>query len=119
METLLEILGEANVWAFLFTTFVMFGYCAWLTGQAVANGWRPTWHVAAYAFLLALGNRFASWALFGGELGSLTGLLVAIAAAFAIATFSHRATRARKMVTQYPWLYARHGLFGWREKASG
>jgi hypothetical protein len=26
-----------------------------------------------------------------------------------------RATRARQMVQQYPWLYARSGPLGWRE----
>jgi len=25
---------------------------------------------------------------------------------------------ARKMVTQYPWIYERAGLLSWREKAS-
>ena len=28
-----------------------------------------------------------------------------------------RITQARKMVTQYPWIYERNGLFGWRLKA--
>ena len=32
-----------------------------------------------------------------------------------IALTAHRVTRARKMVNQYPWLYARSGLFGWKE----
>ena len=30
---------------------------------------------------------------------------------------AYQVTRARWMVTQYPWLYERAGLFSWREKA--
>jgi hypothetical protein len=32
-----------------------------------------------------------------------------------IASAAWRATRARRMTLQYPWLYERVGLFGWRE----
>jgi hypothetical protein len=33
-----------------------------------------------------------------------------------IAAFAFRLTRARKMVSQYPWLYERVGVFGWRSR---
>jgi len=35
----------------------------------------------------------------------------------AIASLAYRLTQARKMVSQYPWLYDRAGLFGWRTKS--
>jgi hypothetical protein len=35
-----------------------------------------------------------------------------------IALFAHRVTMARKMVTQYPWIYERAGLLSWRRKVS-
>jgi branched-chain amino acid transport system ATP-binding protein len=34
----------------------------------------------------------------------------------AIALAAYRMAQARKMIQQYPWLYARAGLFSWREK---
>jgi branched-chain amino acid transport system ATP-binding protein len=34
----------------------------------------------------------------------------------AFALFSYRLTKARKMVSQYPWLYERSGLLNWRAK---
>jgi hypothetical protein len=33
-----------------------------------------------------------------------------------ITALSFRLTLARQMPLQYPWLYERRGLFGWREK---
>jgi hypothetical protein len=30
--------------------------------------------------------------------------------------FAHRLTLARKMASQYPWIYERAGLLGWRER---
>jgi len=31
-----------------------------------------------------------------------------------VAALSYRATLAKRMVAQYPWLYRRNGPFGWR-----
>jgi hypothetical protein len=30
-----------------------------------------------------------------------------------------RLTRVRRMVSQYPWIYERDGLLGWRERSGG
>lgn len=102
---------------FIGLTVILFGGAAFMMGQAVAGTWRPVWQVVAYGALLALGDRFLVYALFGGELLSLTGYLVHAGVLIGIGLIAFRVMRTHKMVSQYPWLYERTGPFGWREKA--
>lgn len=99
---------------FLGLTVGLMGGAAYLTGQAVAKGWRPLWQLFVYVLLLGLGDRFLTWGLFGGRGLSPTGFIIDTAALAAIALLAYRITRVRKMVRQYPWLYRRSGLFGYR-----
>ena len=101
---------------FIGVTLILFGLGAVMTGQALAQTWRPMAQVVPYALLLALGARFMIFALFEGSLLSLPGLLVAWAVLLLLAAATHRATKARLMVVQYPWLYERSGVFTWRER---
>jgi len=103
-----------DVWAFLVTTIVVVGGAGYLMGRAIALTWRPPWQILVYGTLLSLVDRFLIYALFGGELVSLRGLLIALAIILALAFFAYRITRARQMATQYPWLYKRSGLLGWQ-----
>jgi hypothetical protein len=80
--------------------------------------------------LLAVATQFASYALFDGSfipasivssqappLGTaLAGYLANVMVLVGVALVSYRLTLARRMVAQYPWLYARAGIFGWRAK---
>jgi hypothetical protein len=102
--------------AFLGVTVVLFGFAAFVMGQALANTWRSQWQVAAYAALLGFSDRFIHFALFDGTLLSLSGYLIDTVVLIVIAWFSYRLTRAHRMVMQYPWLYERAGPLGWREK---
>jgi len=116
--------------AVLALTFVMFGGGGFLMGQALAETWRPWWQILPYSALLAVGNQFLGFALFQGPffVDSLvstnsdplgTALLQYVFEAAVIAFFAllgFRLTRVRKMVTQYPWLYERRGLFFWGNK---
>jgi hypothetical protein len=111
-----ELLGT-SLSVFIGLTVILFGGAGFLTGQAVANGWKPAWLAACYALLLTCGDRFMVYALFDGALLSVSGFLVHAAVLVAITLTAWRLTRARKMVSQYPWLYERDGVFGWREKA--
>ena len=97
-------------------TVVLFGSAAFLTGQAMAQNWRPAWQVMPAALLLTVADRFLLYAMFGAELASPGGFLIAVAILTAITGAAYYFTRARKMVQQYPWLYTRSGLFRWREK---
>jgi uncharacterized membrane protein len=110
-----SILGT-SVGVFLGITVGLMGFAAFMTGQALANTWKPMWHAVVYAILLGFADRFLTFALFEGELLSLSGYLVDTAVLVAIILLAFRITQVRKMVSQYPWLYERVGLFGWRQK---
>ena len=101
---------------FLGVTVALIGFAAFMTGQALANTWKPMWHAVVYAILLGFADRFLTFALFEGELLSLTGYLVDTTVLVVIILFAFRISQVRKMVSQYPWLYERAGLFGWRQK---
>jgi len=68
------------------------------------------------AALLGLADRFLAYALFDGTLLSLSAYLADAATLAGIALVAWRLGRARKMVSQYPWLYERAGPFAWRER---
>ena len=110
-----EVLGTTPE-VFVGLTLVIMGFAAYMTGQGLANTWRPVWQPVLYCALLGFADRFLVFALYDGELLSLTGYLIDSAALIAIALFAYRSSQARRMVSQYPWLYDRAGLFGWREK---
>jgi len=113
MEALL-----GTTWAVFFTvTVVVMGFAAFMTGQALAGTWKPMWQAVFYCLLLGFGDRFLVFSLFDGKLDSLSGYLIDTAILIAIALSAFRLTQARKMASQYPWIYERSGLLGWREKA--
>ena len=113
MDTLLG----TSPWVFLGVTVVLFGGAAFMMGEALAQTWRPIWHNVAYGILLGLADRFLVFALFKGELLSVTGFIVGTAVIVGLALVAYRLARARRMVTQYPWLYERAGPFAWRERS--
>ncbi len=55
------------------------------------------------------------FALYDGDLFSLTGYLVDTAVLIAISLLAFQLNKAKKMVTQYPWLYEPAGPLGWRK----
>lgn len=114
-------------------TLILFGGAACLMGNAIADTWRPWWQNVTYSFLLAVADQFLGFALFDGpffvdSLVSSDGLplgpalveyLFDAVVLSAISLLAYRVTLARKMVSQYPWLYERAGLLGWRAKNPG
>ncbi len=112
------ILGTSPM-VFLFLTLLVFGGCAILTGQSLAEGWKGMGSVAAYGALLAAGDRFLIFGLAGGELLSLYGFVLHWVVLTGITFLAFRIARARRMVSQYPWLYDRAGPFAWKEKPGG
>ncbi len=101
---------------FIGITVIFMGGCAFMTGQAVANDWRPARLAALYALGLALAGRFLAHALFAVPYWSATGLAADVAVLEIITLAAHRLTTARRMTGQYPWLYERTGPFSWRER---
>ena len=109
------LLGE-TLPVFIGITVVLVGFAAFMTGQALASTWRPLRQVVFYSLLLGFVDRFLTWALFQGESLLLSGYLIDTAVIFTIALLAFRLTLARRMTTQYPWLYERAGIFSWRER---
>lgn len=103
---------------FLFT-MVLMGGTGFMTGQALAATWRPVSQAFGYCLLLGAANRFLVFALFGGPLLSVQGYILDTAVITAICLLGYRLTRVARMVRQYPWLYERSGLFGWRPRDNG
>ena len=101
---------------FIAITVVIMGFAAAMTGQGLAKTWRPVWQVLLYCILLGGADRFLVFALFEGELLLFSGYLIDTVVLIAISSISYRLTQVNLMVTQYPWLYERAGLFAWRDK---
>ena len=99
-------------------TLVLGGGAAWQTGRAIAATWRPLWHLIAYTLLLGAAVRFVHFALFEADLLS-PAYFIDTAYLLAVGCLSWRSRRAGLMVTQYPWLYVRSGLLGFRERGAG
>jgi hypothetical protein len=113
--------------------FVLVTGPAALMGNAIAETWRPWWQNIAYGCLLAVGIQFLGFALFQGPFiidslvssdaqpfgYALVNYLLEAVFISAVSLLAYRITKARKMVSQYPWLYERDGLMAWRAKNEG
>ena len=106
--------GENGLWTFILVTIAMGGLAAYASGKAIAQTWRPFWHVPLYMLIVAAAVRFFHFALFEEPLISLPSYIVDFAIAFAAASLGYRLVRARQMAVQYGWLYRRRGPLGWR-----
>lgn len=111
----MENISGVSLTVFAVLTVILMGGAGFLAGQALGATWRPVWQVILYGLLLGAADRFLTFALFQGKLLSPGGFIIDTAVIIAIALLAYRFTRARKMVSQYPWLYERNGLFSWRE----
>ena len=111
------LLGVPDLLITLFVTAIMVGFAAFVTGRALASTWRPMWQMIPYGLMLGITDRFLVWGLFDHPDGvSITGYVIDTAYLIAVGLAAYRLTLARRMVTQYPWLYERAGPFGWRDK---
>jgi branched-chain amino acid transport system ATP-binding protein len=109
-------MADFTLGEFIGVTVILFGFTAFLMGQAIGETWRPIWMNVTFGILLALGNHFIDCALFEKDWTSVTHYLLDAAWIVLVSLFAYRLTLARKMVAQYPWLYERAGLFSWRER---
>jgi Domain of unknown function (DUF6867) len=110
-----DLLG--TTWpVFLFVTVIVIGFAGFMTGQALANTWRPMWQCLPYCLLLGCADRFLIWGLFAGDLWSLTAYLINTAFLSLLALLAYRLALTRNMVSQYPWIYEQTGPLSWRKK---
>ena len=106
-----------NFGVFLGISICLMGFAAFMTGEALAGAWRPAWQILPYGLLLGVADRFLVWGLFHGDALLVTGYLIDTGVILAIAGVAYRLTLARRMTSQYPWLYERTGPFSWRARA--
>jgi hypothetical protein len=99
---------------FLLVTVAIGGLAAHQAGKAIAQTWRPFWHVPVYMLVLAGGVRFCHFALFAEPLASARGYLAAFGVTLLAAMVGYRLVRARQMAEQYGWLYRRTSALSWR-----
>src|SRR5262249_42481025 len=100
-------------------TGVLGGGAAFLAGRAIAQTWRPFWHVVVYMLLLGAAVRFVHFALFEATLLSPLSYAADTLYLFFLGALAWRMTRAGQMATQYFWLYERTSPLTWRERAPG
>jgi protein-S-isoprenylcysteine O-methyltransferase Ste14 len=111
-----SLYGNETVLQAFFVTCLIGGGAAWATGRALANSWRPFGQAVVYLLLLGAAIHFAHFALFQGELLSLPSYVSDTAFLICVGGLGWRLTQARRMVTQYRWLYERSGPFTWRAR---
>jgi predicted permease len=121
------LLVEKSYPAFLIVTVLIGGGSAFMTGRAMARGWKSWGRVVFYTMLLGVAVRFLHWGLFldatyeswrdvQGTLLSLHYYLADTAVLLALAAVGYRLQRVRQMTTQYRWLYKRTGPLSWRRR---
>jgi hypothetical protein len=111
-----QIYTSESLLQVLLVTGLIGGGAAWLAGRALAQTWRPFWHVTGYMALLGAAVRFVHFALFEADLLAPLSYAVDTAFLLVVGSLGWRITRAAQMVTQYSWLYERSGPFTWRPK---
>ena len=101
---------------FFLVTLILGGAAAFMTGRAMALGWKPVYQLVLYSLLLAFAVRFIHFSLFEGTLVSLPFYALDALCLIAIALLAYRSTRAWQMASQYPWEYERRHVFFWQRK---
>jgi len=96
---------------------MLMGSAAGAAGRAVARTWRPWWQVLWYSLLLTAAARFLLFALFDGQLLSVSGAAIDFGVLAAWALLGYRIARVRQLTRQYPWIYERCGVLGYRERS--
>ena len=103
----------------LLVTGVLGGGAAFLAGRAIAQTWRPFWHVLIYMAMLGAAVRFVHFALFEATLLSPASYTADTLYLIVLGSLAWRMTRAAQMATQYYWLYERTSPVTWRERPPG
>ena len=79
-----------NGWVFLLVTVIIGGSAAFLSGRAIAQTWRPYWHIPLYMVPIAASVRFFHYALFHEPMLSLQNYIVDFAVVLAAASLGYR-----------------------------
>jgi len=112
----MSLITDDSPLVFLVLTVILGGGAAFLSGRALARGWRPFTHVALYMILLAAAVRFFHYALFSATLLSAYYYAVTYLVLLGAAWLGYRLMRTQQMVTQYRWLYERTSPLTWKSR---
>ena len=107
---------EFNFIQFFLMTFILFGWCSYQLGKAMANTWQSISLMIFYVFFLTLFDRFLLFALFEQELLSLIMFFIDFTTLSLISLISYRIAKISYMVNQYPWKYQKVGFFSYKNK---
>jgi hypothetical protein len=111
--------ASESLFQIVLVTGVLGGGAAFLAGRAIAQTWRPFWHVIVYMLMLGAAVRFVHFALFEATLLSPASYTADTLYLLVVGALAWRMTRAAQMATQYYWLYERTGPLTWRPRAPG
>jgi hypothetical protein len=108
-ETLLQV---------ILVTGIVGGGAACLAGRAIAQTWRPFWHILAYMAIMGAAVRFVHFAVFEGALFSPASYLADTLYLFVAGALAWRITRVNQLAMQYYWLYERTSPLTWRTRGT-
>lgn len=114
MHELLPDLRSVGI--FVLVSVLMGGAAAYASGKAVAQTWRPFWHLPLYVLALAAVVRFCHFALFEQTLLDGPGYLLDLVVLMGAAGFGYRRVRTEQMLRQYAWVYELAGPLRWRPR---
>lgn len=114
----MALLWDNSLVAFIVVTCFVGGGAAFLTGRAIAGGWKPMALLIFYCLLITCVARFLHFALYEGSLLSPYYFFVNAVILVAIGITGYRLRRVDQMVTQYRWINTRSGPLGWKAKTS-
>jgi hypothetical protein len=106
---------DSSVYIFILVTIVLGGSAAYATGKAIAQTWRPGWHLVASAVVLGVGVRFLHFGLFDASFLTPQYYTIDTLLLLFAAFLGFRLTRAKQMTTRYRWLYRAAGPFAWTD----
>lgn len=109
-----EVVLGSSFAVFAGLTLLCMGSCGALIGMSLAHHWQPARKLLPYALVLGLLDRLLGYALFGSYLLSATGFLLDTYVILMAALLAYRCVLASMLVRQYPWMYRRFLLFGWK-----
>ena len=116
MIEFVDIYADESPLQVALVTVLIGGGAAWLAGRAIAQTWRPFWHMVLYMALLGAAVRFVHFALFDGSLLAPASYAADALVLLICGALSWQAARAAQMATQYYWLYKRSSPLTWRRR---
>ena len=115
----INALIDIDLPVFIGMTLIVMGGVAILVGHVVASTWGSFWQVIFYGLLLGIATRFFSLALFYGDPFFIPdrwiyGTVIDSVCLIVYGLLAYRITHVARMAGQYPWMFARSGLFFYR-----